>query len=201
MGPDGIAADLNWYWIWSEGEMSPPSNYSAMVSAISLGPRPASYPSTEMDEGRLKAATHARLISRTLENVSNEDRRVLFGAFGPFARKLPVLGESAPIAALTRTAAAAHRASNTSRSFGDWLVRLCWRVSKHQGDKPIEDSATLHSIAGEARRVLEGALAAYHKAESKRRGLAVQKRLEPSQVRIAAAGEGQNRQEAGDTEI
>jgi hypothetical protein len=190
MGIPRIGSDLNWYWTWSEGEMSAPSNFTAMANAISLGRSPASYPSTEMDEGRLHAATRARFITRILEHVGDQDRRVLFLAFGPFARKFPVLGDAAPVAALTRTAVAAHHASESSRSFGDWLVRLCWRVARRLGDHVIEDSATLHTIAAEANAKLEKALAAYRDAERRRHELSIQSRLEPSQTTFAAGVEG-----------
>jgi hypothetical protein len=160
-----IADDLTWFWNWAEGELGVPSNYMAMVNAIRLGTRRSGgSPSTEMDPGRLAAATRMRLIERTLQRLTSDDRRVLFAAFGPHARNLPLLDELAPVAVLTKAARAAHVASNTNRTIGEWLLRLVHRVSNGLGDHVAEDRVTVHAIATEARALLDQSLRAYSEA-------------------------------------
>lgn len=165
MGNRRIESDLNWYWTWSEGEISAPSNFMAMVTAIRLGCTVRGGPQrTDLDEGRLEAASRARPISRALASLSTADRRVLYAAYGPHACELPVFGRSAPVAALTAVARTAHRDSHTSRSMEDWLVRLAWRVSNREGNRVLEDSATANAIATEANAMLFKATRSYSNA-------------------------------------
>jgi len=170
MGEHSLKDDLGWYWACSDGELSSPSNYMAMVSAIRLGRASAvSQSSTDLPEVRLQAAARARVISRSLAAVGADDRSVLFAAFGPYARELPVFGAVAPVAALTTAAEKAHRASNSARHLGDWLVRLAWRVSKRQGNQLAEDLATAFAINAEADKRLRNAIVSFNKTRITKR--------------------------------
>jgi hypothetical protein len=170
MGNRRNESDLNWYWTWSEGEMSAPSNFMAMANAISLGcPVSGGLPNTEVDEGRFAAAGRARPISRALAQLSPIDRQVLYAAYGPVATELHALGKTASIALLTPLAKTAHKASHTTRSLEEWLVRLAWRVSKGQSDRLPEDCATLHGIADQANAMRARATRAYENALTKLR--------------------------------
>ncbi len=169
MGNRRIEADLTWYWTWSEGEMSAPSNFMAMANAIALGCAVSGGPpSTEMDEGRLASAGRARPISRALAQLSAIDRQVLYASHGPVGLELHALGKSAAVALLTPLARKAHQASHTTRSFEEWLVRLAWRVAKKQSDHLPEDCATLHGIAAQANAMLAKATRAYEAALARR---------------------------------
>ncbi|HEY3447282.1 MAG TPA: hypothetical protein VGK67_12995 [Myxococcales bacterium] len=170
MGNQRIEADLTWYWTWSEGELSAPSNFIAMANAIALGCAVSGgLPSTEMDEGRLAAASRARPVSRALAQLSPIDRQVLYAAHGPVGGlELHALGKTAAVALLTPLARKAHLASHTTRSFEEWLVRLAWRVAKKQSDHLPEDCATLHGIAAQANAMLAKATRAYEKALARR---------------------------------
>jgi len=162
-----IADALDWYWNWAEGDLGAPSNYMAMVNAISLGRSAGgSRSSTEMDEGRLAMATKARLIARALDRLDAPQRRVLYAAFGPHARELPILGKAAPVAPLTATAQAAHSASRTARPLEEWLVRLTHRASERLGAHVEEDRAIAHAIANEANAALSRATRAFVEALS-----------------------------------
>jgi hypothetical protein len=162
MGDPSFKTELHWYWTCADGELSSPSNYMAMVSAIRLGRASAvSQSATELPEHRLHAATRARRVSRALSRVSDDDRAVLFAAFGPHARELPIFGAAAPVAVLTKAASVAHQASGTTRTLNDWLVRLAWRVSKRQGDRVAQDAATASAIASEAEWRLTNAIGAF----------------------------------------
>lgn len=182
MGIRRIESDLHWYWAWSEGEMSAPSNFMAMANAIALGCQVSGgLPNTEIDEGRLAAAGRARPISRALEQLSPIDRQVLFAAYGPVAvGELHALGKMAPIALLTPLAKTAHLASHTTRSLEEWLVRLAWRVCNRQGDQLPEDCATLHGVAGQTTAMLTKAVRAYESALAKRSTIPARAAQSPS---------------------
>lgn len=170
MGEHPLKDELGWYWTCSDGELSSPSNYMAMVSAIRLGRASAvSQSATQLPDNRLQAAARARVISRSLSVVGAEDRSVLFAAFGPYARELPVFGAAAPVAALTTAARKAHQDSCSARHIGDWLVRLAWRVSKRQGNRLAEDLATASAINAEADQRLRKAIASFNKTRITKR--------------------------------
>ncbi|MGC4114494.1 MAG: hypothetical protein QM765_07760 [Myxococcales bacterium] len=157
-----IAEDLTWYWNCAEGEVGVPSNFSAMVAAISLGQRPTGgKASTELDEHLFYAARRLRRIARALERITAFDRGVLFAAFGPHAHELPALGRAAPVAPLTMRARQAHRGSHTTRSIEDWLVRLTYRVSNQLGDDLAADRANAQAIAFEATHMLAASMKAF----------------------------------------
>ncbi len=169
MGQRRMEADLSWFWTWSEGEMSAPSNFMAMANAISLGCSVmGGLPKTDIDEGRLNAASRARPISRALAKLGPLDRRVLYAAFGPDAQESPGLGKMALVALLTPLAAKAYRASHTTHTLEEWLLRLAWRVNRSLGDQVPEDSATLHGILAQANAMLAQATHAYLTASNGR---------------------------------
>ena len=159
-----IADDLTWYWNWAEGEVGVPSNYSAMVNAMRGGRRSSGALSREIDEGRFAAATRMRLISRALQRLDPLNHNILFAAFGPHARELPILEKAAPVAVLTKAARSAFQASHTNKSFEEFLLRLVHRASNGLGDHVAEDRANAHAIAAEATALLTRAMQAYSDA-------------------------------------
>ena len=162
---ESCRSDLEWYFNWSDGDLCSPSNFMAMVAAITLGRAHGTRNvAPEIVESRLQASRKARDIARALDQLSAPQRRVLFLAFGPAACVLPILGNAAPVALLTATAQAAHRESHSSRSLEDWLVRLTHRASKRLGAHVEEDRATARAIASEANGALTWATRAFVEA-------------------------------------
>jgi len=160
-----VESDLDWYFNCSDGELSAPSNFSAMVTVITVGYSAHRQPASDVSVGRLEAAALARSISRALQQLTALDRRVLRVVFGPSALDLPILGRTAPLAPATLVAQAAYAESRTTRSMEDWLVRLTWRASQRVGDRVAEDSATAHAIAAETYGLLSKALRAFDDIE------------------------------------
>jgi len=159
-------ADLRWYWNWSDGDLGLHSSFPAMVARIECGGRTGGAPITDIDERCLEAATRARRIARALELVTERQRRVLFAAFGPGAYLLPGLGRATPVAPLTPAAQQAHLASGSSRSLGEWLVRLCWRLA--QADPKAAgavDHVTIRAIESQAEAMLRDAAGAFASAQ------------------------------------
>lgn len=162
-----VESDLEWFFNWSEGELCAPSNYMAMVSAIALGrTRGSRNAAPDLVDGRFQSARKVRRISGALSRLPAPQRQVLFAAFGPAARELPILGNAAPVAMLTAAAQSAHQASQSARSLEDWLVRLVHRASKRVGAHVEEDRAIAGGIAFEANRALTRATRAFVKALS-----------------------------------
>jgi hypothetical protein len=162
-----VEEDLEWFWNWAEGELDAPSNYSAMINAIRVGPTKGGGQVPDgIDNGRLAAATRVRLITRALERVAPLHQRVLHAAFGPSAHELPLLGKAAPVAPLTTAAQAAHRDSHTTRTIEEYLVRLTHRASNRLGAHVEEDRATARAITAEANQMLTSAMRAFADAHA-----------------------------------
>lgn len=162
-----VEEDLEWFWNWAEGDLDAPSNYSAMINAIRMGPSKGGGQIPDgIDNGRLAAAGKVRLITRAFERVSEQHQRVLHAAFGPFAHELPLLGKAAPVAPLTTAAQAAHRDSHTTRTIEEYLVRLTHRASNRLGAHVEEDRATARAITAEANQMLTSAMRAFADAHT-----------------------------------
>jgi hypothetical protein len=163
--PDRRAeADLIWFWAWSDGEMGLRSSFGAMTARLQVGGRTGGRPITDLDERCIEAATRARLISRALELLPGLHRRALRYAYGPDARELPGLGVAAPVALLSPAAMLAYRESRSDRPLEEWLVRLCWRAHRRQGESPARDRCTVRAIALEANATLARAVQAFASA-------------------------------------
>ena len=159
------AADLRWYWTWSDGELGMRSSFGPMVARLQCGGRSGGKPITEIDDRVLEAAARARHISRALALLSNRDHVALRAAFGPSApiEPVPGLGLVAPVAPLTRCAWQAHRDSHTDRPIEEWLLRLAHRAAQ-RGDVAACDRVLAREIVAEAEVLLRHAVGAFGSA-------------------------------------
>lgn len=182
---------LRWYFTEGESVGSPPSNFSAMASAMC--PASGSHPdssswhvikvsskltrqaseATEIDERLLAAVERSRPVRRALGHLSPEAQQILRDVFGPHGGKLPGLGPCAPAAWYTSRARVAFLASGEHRGFEAWLCRLCTKASTSGRGRSakrgaVEAATAVAEIRAEAEKLIRMAVGAF--STSTRRG-------------------------------
>lgn len=164
-----IAADLRWYFCESEGEMSAPSNFSAMIKILQNGGPSGGTPSTDLSESAIDAAVRARRIRRALQQLPNDQCLILRAAFSECAPIRP-FGDLTGIVPLTVAAQCAWAISNSDKSLTEWLCRLAYRYVNGIGDTLRRDRCLIRHIQREAGHMQGNALRRYERAskQSKR---------------------------------
>lgn len=175
-------AELQWRFLWGDGEITEPSSFPAMVARLEAGGRTGGQPIVDIDPRRLAAAGRVRRIDRVLELLTADQRRVLFAAFGPPSETqtgspLRILGRYPGAALVTREASRAWLASGTDRDLADWLARLCSRVATPQtgsrrerrADNAPADRSLVLAIRREAEALVLSAMRAYSAARRTQR--------------------------------
>jgi len=172
---------LNWYFTEARSSLQPPSNYGRMVAAIGARAEQAASrdtdswhvvvstgspgaqartAATEVDERLLQVCDREYPVRRALAAVGERLAEVLeAGSWS--AQGLEAFGSRAALAPLTRAARSAWLASSTTRSFGEYLVRLSWRVRKGVGEAQAADRVLAAQITREALGLWREAIAAY----------------------------------------
>lgn len=175
-------AELQWRFLWGDGEMSEPSNFEAMRARLEAGGRTGGKPIMDIDERRLAAAGRGRRIDRVLALLSPDQRLVLFAAFGPPSETqtgspLRILGRYPGAALVTGAAVRAWQSSGTDRDLADWLARLCSRVATPQtgsrrerrADNAPADRSLVLAIRRESDALVLSAMRAYSAARRTQR--------------------------------
>lgn len=161
--------ELRWFWCDSEGALGARSNFNAMRTVIMLGIQTGSTPAFDIDERTVIAATRARRIRRSLENLEKGDVTILEHAFGTGTRETKAFGQATGVVPLTKAAITAWSASSTHRALGDWLSRLVRRAELRAGSDRAQDRVLVAAIREEAVALLDHALRAYAAARRRTR--------------------------------
>lgn len=122
---------------------------------------------TELDERLLKLCDDEHPVRRSLAAVGPHVTELLEVGCSVPVLGLEAFGQRAALAPFSRAARAAWLASSTSRSFGEWAVRLSHRVRKSHGDRVATDRALASEIAREALSLWRDALAEYAHARAR----------------------------------
>lgn len=209
-------AELCWYFTEARSSLQPPSNFGRMVAAIGARAEQSSTrtgdswhvvtstgssgahardAATELDERLLQVCDREYPVRRALAAVGDHWAEVLESCCWS-SQGLEAFGSRAALAPLTRSARGAWLASSTTRSFGEWLVRLSWRVRQRDGSAQGADRVLAAQVAREALGLWREALAAYSHAmtryldlrRGKQRAAWAESRARVATLDVAGAG-------------
>lgn len=177
--------DLATYFSDYPGCLSPGSNYGAMCAAIgargeqsnaaaklswqvvkpsgSSGMR-AREEATEADGRLLGLASREYAVRRVLGAVGPACESVLWAGCVGTGLGLEAFGPRAALAPLSCAALLAWRASSTTKTFGEWLVRLSWRMRTDGSSASAFDRLLARDISAEAAVLWREAMGAYLRA-------------------------------------
>jgi hypothetical protein len=180
-----VEAELSWYFTEARGAIEPPSNFGRMVAALaaqraetakpSADPwhvvgrsgsrgRSAAVDATELDARLIELCDREYPIRRALSAIGERASQVLEIGIACSPVGLEAFGTYAALAPLTPSARCGWIESSTARSYGEWLVRLSWRVRKSVGDTLSADHVLADRITQEVAVVWRDALGAYCEA-------------------------------------
>lgn len=193
-----VEAVLVWYFTEARAELEPPSNFGKMVAAIgeraeqatakqdlswhmvvpsgSQGLRARSE-AVELDERLFRTLDREYPVRRALAAIGPFHADVLLHAcWWPVAspllcERLAAFGQRSVLAPVTRSARSAWLASESTRFFEEWLVRLSDRAMRQTGSTRAADRLLVAQIAGETNDLWNRSLAAFHEASSAWRSL------------------------------
>ena len=212
-----LEAELTWYFTEGRGAIEPPSNFGRMVAALaaqrgdtsrpSADPwhvvgfsgsrgRSASLDATELDARLIELCDREYPIRGALSAIGEDQSRVLEIGIAGSPVGLEAFGTRAALAPLAPSARCEWIQSSTSRSYGEWLVRLSWRVRKSVGDTLIADRVLVARVTLEVAALWREALAAYREAANRFADLQSARRRG---ARAAAAERGLDTQRIGDS--
>ncbi len=152
--------ELEWRWQYADGDMEPPSNFSAMVGMIQNGgPTKTNRISAGICDGAYNSAAKASEIDAALARLNDDQRKILAALYAT------PQGDAAAMLACVPSAAKFHAEAVTKKSTSASL--MVWFSGVSNEDRIWAHPArrlVYETVLSDAVKAAKGAASAYRKA-------------------------------------